>query len=63
MTRAASSESPVARRILIGVGLLFLALFLALPLVVVFVQAFAKGWPMFVDAIGQSDARAESAYA
>jgi sulfate transport system permease protein len=41
MTRAASSESPVARRILIGVGLLFLALFLALPLVVVFVQAFA----------------------
>ena len=58
MTRAASSESPVARRILIGVGLLFLALFLALPLVVVFVQAFAKGWPMFVDAIGQPDARA-----
>ena len=58
MTRAAATESPLGRRVLIGVGMVFLALFLALPLVVVFVQAFAKGWPMFLDAIAEPDARA-----
>ncbi|MET4592843.1 MULTISPECIES: sulfate ABC transporter permease subunit CysW [unclassified Sphingomonas] len=58
MTRAAATESPLGRRVLIGIGMVFLALFLALPLVVVFVQAFAKGWPMFLDAIAEPDARA-----
>jgi sulfate transport system permease protein len=36
-------ESPGARRLLIGVALVFLSLFLFVPLVSVFVQAFAKG--------------------
>ena len=41
--RRATSESPAVRRLLIGVALAFLSLFLFLPLVAVFVQAFAKG--------------------
>jgi sulfate transport system permease protein len=35
----------------IGVALVFLGLFLALPLATVFVQALAKGWRVYVDAI------------
>ncbi len=39
------------RRLLIGVALLFLALFLLLPVAAVFAQAFAKGWRLYLDAI------------
>src|ERR1700679_2598876 len=38
-----TTESPFVRRMLIGIALLFLSLFLFLPLISVFVQAFAKG--------------------
>jgi sulfate transport system permease protein len=38
-----TTESPFVRRLLIGIALLFLGLFLFLPLISVFVQAFAKG--------------------
>jgi sulfate/thiosulfate transport system permease protein len=38
-----TTEPVVVRWILIGVAMLFLALFLVIPLVAVFVQAFAKG--------------------
>jgi sulfate transport system permease protein len=38
-----TTESPFVRRMLIGIALLFLGLFLFLPLISVFVQAFAKG--------------------
>jgi sulfate transport system permease protein len=38
-----TTESPFVRGLLIGIALLFLGLFLFLPLVSVFVQAFAKG--------------------
>jgi sulfate transport system permease protein len=41
--RHTTSEPPVVRRLLIGVALGFLSLFLFLPLVFVFTQAFAKG--------------------
>lgn len=51
-------ESPWARRVLIGVGFLFLALFLFLPLVMVFAGALAKGWQVFVDALVDPDALA-----
>jgi sulfate transport system permease protein len=39
------------RLALIGVALLFLGLFLVLPLATVFLQAFAKGWSVYADAI------------
>ena len=38
-----TTESPLVRGLLIGIALLFLGLFLFLPLVSMFVQAFAKG--------------------
>ena len=41
--RRSTSEPPAVRRLLIGIALAFLALFLVLPLVFVFSQAFAKG--------------------
>ena len=39
----ATAESPLVRRLLIGVALAFLGLFLFIPLMSVFIQAFAKG--------------------
>ena len=41
--RPPTRERPVARDVLIAVAFAFLALFLLLPLVVVFVEAFSKG--------------------
>ena len=40
---SATSESPWVRIVLITVALTFLALFLFLPLIIVFSEAFAKG--------------------
>lgn len=56
--RSATSERAFTRRLLIAIGLLFLAMFLVLPLVVVFAQAFSKGWSAFAEAIVQPDALA-----
>jgi sulfate/thiosulfate transport system permease protein len=41
--RRSTAESPWVRRLLIGIALVFLALFLVIPLFSVFAQAFAKG--------------------
>lgn len=46
------------RRILIGVALAFLALFLILPLVAVFAEAFRGGWRAYRAAFDDPDARA-----
>jgi sulfate transport system permease protein len=46
----ATAESPVARAVLIGITLVFLGLFLFLPLVVVFQEAFSKGAAAFFHA-------------
>ncbi len=55
VTRA-TGESPAVRWTLIGIALIFLALVLVLPLVLVFVQAFAKGLPAYWEAIREPDA-------
>lgn len=57
--RHATTESPFVRRLLIGVALAFLSLFLFLPLVSVFTQAFAKGLRFYFQTI--SDPMALSA--
>ena len=59
-TRAAAviSERPLVRWLLIGVALAFLGLFLVVPLVVVFVQAFAKGIGPYFEAQREPDALA-----
>jgi sulfate transport system permease protein len=55
--RAATSEAVWVRRVLIGAALLFLTLFLFVPLVTVFYEAFKKGWDVYLAAILEPDAR------
>ena len=50
-TASAVADPPWVRGLLIGVALLFLGLFLLLPLVTVFGQAFSKGIGVYLDAI------------
>ena len=47
----------IAQPVLIGIGLAYLALFLFLPLVLVFVEALAKGFGTYLAAITDHDAR------
>ncbi len=53
---AATSESPLVRRLLIGVTLVFLGLFLFMPLVLVFTYAFSRGLTAFFSAFTEPDA-------
>ncbi|MCZ0736146.1 sulfate ABC transporter permease subunit CysW [Phreatobacter sp. AB_2022a] len=52
---SATGERPVTRLILILVAIGFLALFVLLPLVAVFAEAFRRGVPAFLDAFGDED--------
>ena len=55
VTRATGESRPV-RWTLIAISLIFLALVLVLPLVLVFVQALSKGLPAYWEAIREPDA-------
>jgi len=55
---AATTEPLVMRVALIGVAVVFLGLFLVLPLGTVFAQAFARGWHVYVTALTDRDALA-----
>jgi sulfate transport system permease protein len=50
------TESAWIRWTLISVALLFLLIFLVLPLAAVFAEAFAKGWQTYLDSIRDPDA-------
>ncbi len=50
----AQNEPAVVRWLLIAVALIFLALFLALPLAAVFSQAFEKGLSVYLDALREA---------
>src|SRR5688572_24705082 len=50
-THRGLEEPPFVKWALIGVALLFCTVFLLLPLVNVFVQAFAKGWSYYITAL------------
>jgi sulfate transport system permease protein len=52
---AARGEPLVVRVLLIGLALLFLALFLVVPLATVWTQSFAKGWAAYRDALREPD--------
>src|SRR6478752_1805106 len=54
-SQRASEESPIARWILITVALGFAALFLLLPLVNVFYQAFSKGVQFYKESLSEGD--------
>jgi len=49
--RPPTTEPPMVRRLLIGVALLFLGLFLFVPLISVFTQALAKGFGFYLQTI------------
>jgi len=55
--RSATSEAPWVHWLLIGMALAFLTLFLFVPLVAVFFEAFKKGWDVYLAAIVEPDAR------
>jgi sulfate/thiosulfate transport system permease protein len=52
----ATAEPPIVRAALIGVALVFLALFLLLPLFVIFVEGLRQGVGAYFAALGESDA-------
>jgi sulfate transport system permease protein len=54
-SRRGIEESPLAKWILITVALIFCAVFLLLPLVNVFAQAFAKGWRFYISSLTDPD--------
>jgi len=54
-TPSAIRESPLVKWILISIALSFAAIFLLLPLVNVFVQAFARGWTPYWNAVTARD--------
>jgi sulfate transport system permease protein len=51
------TEGGLVRGLLIAVAIVFLALFLVLPLATVFVQALAKGWDAYIAAFHEPDAQ------
>lgn len=53
--RRATTEGPLARGVLIALALVFLALFLVLPLVAVFIEAFRKGPGEFLLSLNDPD--------
>ena len=54
--RHTTSEPPFVRRLLIGIALVFLSLFLLVPLVFVFAQAFSKGVEFYFHTLSNPDA-------
>jgi sulfate/thiosulfate transport system permease protein len=55
---ALRNEGALVRGALIAVALLFLAFVLGLPLLSVFVEAFRKGWAVYLEALAEPDALA-----
>lgn len=56
LTPAATTEPLWVRALLIGIALVFLTLFLFVPLVAVFYEALRKGWDVYVASITEADA-------
>ncbi|MEN9842527.1 MAG: hypothetical protein RLZZ612_356 [Pseudomonadota bacterium] len=51
-----TTEAPWVRYTLIGIALVFMALFLVLPLAAVFTEALRKGWSAYLEALKEPDA-------
>ncbi len=56
-SRRGIEEPVLIRRILIGIAVGFVGVFLLLPLANVFAQAFAKGWGAYLQSLQQPDTR------
>jgi sulfate/thiosulfate transport system permease protein len=55
--RRATTEPPWAQALIIGVALVFLGVFLVIPLVAVFTEAFSQGVRVYIAAITNAEAR------
>ena len=53
MDRSYLTEPLWVQRVLIGITLLFLGLFLVVPLAAVFTEAFRKGWSVYLASINE----------
>src|SRR5688500_10541431 len=53
--RSAVTETPLARYALMAIAFVFLAVFLLLPLIIVFIEAFQKGFDAFGEALAEAD--------
>jgi sulfate transport system permease protein len=56
--QSATTEKPLVRLLLIVIAIAFLGLFLLLPLAAVFVEAFRKGWEVFIASLHEEEALA-----
>ena len=54
--RISTRESAGVTLLLVGIALTYLLLFLGLPLVTVFIEAFSKGWELYLSALKEPDA-------
>jgi sulfate transport system permease protein len=55
-SNAATRDPAWIKALILGVSLGFFAVFLLMPLVAVFVEAFSKGWALYLDALVEPDA-------
>jgi sulfate transport system permease protein len=55
--RAATSDPPWARALILGVAIMFLAVFLIIPLVTVFLEALRQGIGVYIAAVTNPEAR------
>ncbi len=53
--RDPASETPFARFVLIAIAVVFMAVILLLPLLLVFIEAFRRGAGAFFEALGEPD--------
>jgi sulfate transport system permease protein len=54
--KAATSETPLVKWTILAIALTFFSVFLLMPLIAVFVEAFRKGWETYVTALVDPDA-------
>lgn len=55
-TNVATRDRPWVKYTLLALGLTYFALFLLLPLITVFIEAFRKGWETYIAALTEPDA-------
>jgi sulfate transport system permease protein len=54
--KISTRESFTVTVVLVGIALIYLLLFLGLPLATVFIEAFSKGWELYLTALKEPDA-------
>jgi sulfate transport system permease protein len=52
----ATRDAPIVKYLVLGIGLSFFVLFLLMPLIAVFLEAFRKGWATYFAALVEPDA-------